>query len=283
MMTMCHPDGEISFFNDSALGIAPSPKKIESYANRLGFQFAHPSHGISTLPDSGYVRLQNESVTLLADVAKVGPDYLPGHAHADTLSFELSVNGNRVICNSGTSVYGESDERHRQRSTQAHSTAVINKTNSSDVWRGFRVARRAYPIDVDFKQTTDSHLQVAASHDGYTRLSGAPVHRRMWEVHSDTVVINDSFLGKEVQNIDIFFHLAPEWTAKLAGNNKISAKSINGGQLQMMFESPSETDVAIEKSTWHPEFGVSIPNWRLRVTLSGELPQMLRSSVKWNV
>jgi hypothetical protein len=33
---------------------------------------------------------------LILDVAPVGPDYLPGHAHADTLSFELSLFGQRA-------------------------------------------------------------------------------------------------------------------------------------------------------------------------------------------
>lgn len=49
----------------------------------------------------------------------MGPDYLPGHAHADTLSFEWSLFGQRVLVNSGTSEYGLSPERLRQRGTTA--------------------------------------------------------------------------------------------------------------------------------------------------------------------
>ena len=41
----------------------------------------------------------------LLDVARVGPDYLPGHAHADTLSFELSLYDRRTIVNCGISQY----------------------------------------------------------------------------------------------------------------------------------------------------------------------------------
>ncbi len=48
---------------------------------------------------------------LVCDCANVGPDYLPGHAHADTLSFELSLDGRRLFVNSGTSVYGIGPER----------------------------------------------------------------------------------------------------------------------------------------------------------------------------
>ena len=44
-----------------------------------------------------------EQMFAIFDVAPLGPDYLPGHGHADTLSFELSLFGHRFITNSGTS------------------------------------------------------------------------------------------------------------------------------------------------------------------------------------
>ena len=34
---MSHPDGEIGFFNDSAIGVAPSVSELSNYAARLGF------------------------------------------------------------------------------------------------------------------------------------------------------------------------------------------------------------------------------------------------------
>ena len=81
-----------------------------------------------------------------ADVGEIGPDYRPGHAHADTLCFELSVFGQRLVVNSGTSEYGLGAERLRQRGTAAHSTVQIDGADSSEVWSGFRVARRARPL-----------------------------------------------------------------------------------------------------------------------------------------
>jgi uncharacterized heparinase superfamily protein len=76
--------------------------------------------------DSGFVVYKDVKSHLIADFGKIGPTYLPGHAHADTLSFELAVNGDRVIVNSGTSEYGNSKERLRQRGTSAHSTVEID-------------------------------------------------------------------------------------------------------------------------------------------------------------
>ena len=139
---MSHPDEKISFFNDSATNIAPENSQIFDYAERLGLQFCQKSDNI-ILPDSGYFRLENSKAVVIGDVGRIGPDYLPSHAHADTLSFEFSLFGQRLIVNSGTSEYGFGTERLRQRGTFAHSTLSINGVNSSDVWSGFRVGSRA--------------------------------------------------------------------------------------------------------------------------------------------
>ena len=72
-------------------------------------------------------------LTAILDVAEVGPSYQPGHAHADTLSFELSLYGQRVLVNSGTSQYGNDAERYRQRSTGAHDAHQRNQQVAS--WR----------------------------------------------------------------------------------------------------------------------------------------------------
>ena len=52
---------------------------------------SRPEANCCELESSGYFRLSNEtgSVTALLDVGPIGPDYLLGHAHADTLSFEF--------------------------------------------------------------------------------------------------------------------------------------------------------------------------------------------------
>ena len=116
------------------------------------------------LRESGYIRLETGPVVALLDVAPIGPDYLPGHAHADTLSFELSLFGQRVIVNGGTSRYGTGPERLAERGTAAHSTVQIDGTDSSEVWGGFRVARRAQPFDVmvgDVRSGPEDASQVA--------------------------------------------------------------------------------------------------------------------------
>ncbi|HUR21434.1 MAG TPA: alginate lyase family protein, partial [Vicinamibacterales bacterium] len=144
LRVMSHPDGLVSFFNDAAFGVAAPWSVLADQAQGLAIDVDREAlQPLEALPDSGYVRLENERATVLCDVAPVGPDYQPAHAHADTLSFELSVDGRRVVVNGGTSTYAPGPERMRQRGTAAHSTVEIDQANSSDVWGGFRVARRA--------------------------------------------------------------------------------------------------------------------------------------------
>src|SRR5690606_28347458 len=145
---MAHPDGDIAFFNDAAFGIAPDLKALTAYASDLGLAMPSTAPMTRLLKDSGYARMEAGPAVLLADVAPVGPDYLPGHAHADTLSFELSVHGERMLVNGGTSTYENGPDRWRQRGTAAHNTVVVDGEDSSEEWAAFRVARRARVQDI---------------------------------------------------------------------------------------------------------------------------------------
>lgn len=200
LSAMVHPDGEIALFNDAAFGVAPAPREIFAYAMRLGLEgcpkdaAAGDTVRTAHLADSGYVRVEAEPAVVLLDVAPVGPDYLPGHAHADTLSFEMSLGPQRVFVNGGTSRYGVSDERLQERQTHSHVTVEIDGESSSEVWAGFRVARRARPFDLMLSRSDDRAV-IGCSHDGYRRLPGRPVHRREWRIEPGRMDVIDLATG----------------------------------------------------------------------------------------
>jgi uncharacterized heparinase superfamily protein len=183
---MTHPDGGLGLFNDCADGIAPGAAELERYATVLGISSPPPSPNLTHLADSGYIRASRGPAVLLADVAPLGPDYLVGHAHADTLSFELSLGTRRVVVNGGTSCYGLSTQRLRERGTAAHSTVEVAGQNSSEVWSGFRVGRRAHPVGLQVQG-----MRISCAHDGYRFLLGAPEHRRTWELDDTSLVVAD--------------------------------------------------------------------------------------------
>lgn len=215
LAAMCHTDGEIAFFNDAAIGIAPPPSDLFAYARRLGYKVPAVKDGVVHLKESGYIRVQRGRAVMLIDVAPVGPDYLPGHAHADTLSFELSLNGQRVIVNSGTSSYAMGPEREWERSTEAHSTVEVDRQNSSEVWAGFRVARRAYPFGVAVHES-DVVIEVKAAHDGYQRLSGRSIHRRTWRLNHSGLTVMDEVHGHHSSAV-ARYHIHPRISIEAVG------------------------------------------------------------------
>jgi len=212
---MRHPDGSLVRFNDTADGIAPPLGELQRYARALGVVTPElPTAGVRTLQPSGYVRIDWGAATGFIDVAPIGPDYLPGHAHADTLCFELSIDGRRIVVNRGTSVYGEGPRRQLERGTAAHNTVQIASADSSEVWAGFRVGRRARPRSVTL---TESNL--SASHDGYRSLSGRPVHHRSWHWRTGELQIEDRLMPGTALPAVARFHLAPELSiAKCEGS-----------------------------------------------------------------
>jgi uncharacterized heparinase superfamily protein len=262
LATMTHPDGEIAFFNDAAFGIAPLPAELESYAKRLELPPPEPHAAeLRHLADSGYVRVDAGLATAWLDVGRIGPDYLPGHAHADTLSFELAICGRRVIVNSGTSVYGTDAERQRQRGTAAHNTVVIDRSNSSEVWSGFRVARRARPQDL--KIFRDGGLKISCGHDGYRWKPGRPEHHRSWSIDPGALTVEDHVTGK-FKCAEAIFHFHPDFELVESDAGNGSARAADGTVLSWTI---ARGRARIEASTWHPEFGRSDQSQRVVVEL----------------
>lgn len=252
LAAMCHPDGEISFFNDAAIGVAPAPVELFAYARRLGFPGMEPlADGVVHLAESGYVRVQRGPMVALLDVAPVGPDHLPGHAHADTLSFELSLHGTRVLVNSGTSRYGTGAERLRQRGTAAHNTVDVDGADSSEVWGGFRVARRARPRELTVGAVGD-RVSVGCSHDGYRRLTRPVTHRREWRFSPGALDVADAVPGATTARAH--WHWGPDVT--LSGDGPFAGTLPDGHTFAFDGEGVSWRR---EVTTWHPELGANVP------------------------
>jgi uncharacterized heparinase superfamily protein len=266
LRVMSHPDGEIAFFNDAALGVAPSSAALEAFAGRLGLAALRDSaEALVSLEPSGYLRARCGPAYLLCDCAPVGPDHQPGHAHADTLSFELSLAGRRLFVNSGTSQYGANSERQRQRGTAAHNTVVVDEQDSSEVWAAFRVARRARAL-LQSAQATPNEVLIAGSHDGYGRLPGRNRHSRQWRLDERSLTIVDQLSGA-FGNAAAHFHLHPEVAVRQVGPGVVELIPAAGGCARMTFEGASRVEVSL--SQWHPEFGLAVPNCSIMAKFAG--------------
>ena len=265
LAVMSHPDGRISFFNDAAVGVAPELSALTDYAKGLGLESpAVIPAGVTDLPDSGYCRLCRGDAVVLIDAAPVGPDYLPGHAHADTLSFEWSLGGHRVLVNGGTSTYQADAQRMLERGTAMHNTIEVDGQDSSEVWSAFRVARRARVLERRVEDRGDM-LVASASHDGYERLPGRVRHYRQWQLGDGWLEIRDRLEGRWESGV-ARFRLAPELDAEVFDDHR-GAFSIGGRRILWSIE--GEGLVRLVDGTWHPEFGISVACQVLEIQLAG--------------
>ncbi len=278
LVLMSHPDGRISFFNDAAYGVAPENEELYQYAHRLGFvaPVTTPRCGVSHLKDSGYIRLHKGPFDIIFDAAKVGPDYLPAHAHADTLSFEMSVRGQRIIVNSGTSTYGSGAERLFQRGTAAHSTLELGSVDSSEVWGGFRVARRAGVQAVQIKEGSNE-IELMATHDGYARLSGRPIHTRSLRLFGQDAIVQDRVSGTGRHSICLRYHLHPDCNA-IHDSNDMIILTCGENCSRISVTGPANIRISIEPSTWHPEFGQKVSNQMIVIRHEASLPCEISTS-----
>lgn len=279
LRAMCHPDGKISFFNDAAFGVAPSLLELRKYATCLGISPRKEVISSQLLEATGYARLEVAHALLIADVAEIGPKYLPGHSHADTLSFELSLFGQRVLVNSGTSVYGVGPDRLQQRGTAAHNTVRLDRVDSSEVWSGFRVARRASVKVEQFNITPESVL-LQAVHDGYKRLIGRPKHRRRWLMWANQLELYDSIEGAGHHIVELFFYFHP--SLSIIKKDFLYSIQKNGVELAQLYVDPKML-WRIEDGFWHPQFGIAQTNSRLIGEFSGEIPVSFSVKLEWRL
>jgi len=256
---MLMPDGDVPLFNDCVLvGL-----------RRIGFLGAirSPTSPLTILAPSGYVVMKpDERIHVVADLGPPCPPELPAHAHAGCLSFELTVDGQRVLVNSGTSTYEPSPRRSFERSTAAHNTVTVDGQDQSEVWGTFRAARLARPT-LERAEADDRALTVTASHDGYQRLAGSPRHRRSWLLSPGTIEIHDEVASSGPTSLHTSV-VRIHTPVILAGKTK-AGDSIHLGQLVLSISGGAITTSRAKIATG---FGTIQPGHVISATAAGPLP-----------
>lgn len=275
------PDGEIPLFNDAAFGIAPTPEQLFTYARQvIGYERPSYPHDLTVTAkqDSGYFIMRQGEDALVFDCGPVGPDYQPGHAHCDTLSYELSLNGRRLVVDSGVYNYENSAERHYARSTRAHNTVSVDQAEQSEIWGVFRVARRAYPLAASIMQTGPSSVNIEGAHDGYKRLKGNIIHARSIKFNeTDGYRIYDKLEGRGRHLVESFIHLHPDFSVTV--NHDVIAISTANKQAFAVIQ-VNNGNIRVERGWYFPEFGVKMENVLIVLWLDGNLPLQLNYQIK---
>jgi len=232
-------NGDVPLVNDSAKGITPTTKQISEYANSLNIR-----ESSIKLSESGYRKFNRKNYELLVDVGNISPDYLPAHAHADTLSFVLYVNHKPFIVDTGTSTYENNKIRQKERSTSAHNTVQIGNFEQSEMWASFRVGKRAKSTVL-----SENENQITASHDGYKRLG--IIHERTFIANNQQVIVVDKIIGESKYLHKAYLHFHPTIDIQIQGKTL----TMNEGNMRI------ENVFKIEESNYFfsEEFNRRIP------------------------
>ncbi len=242
-------NNDIPLVNDTAFGIAPNPVQLNSYANRIGLDFRKIK-----LSQSGYRKFVGENYEFFIDVGEVGPTYQAGHAHADTFSFLLYIRGCPVIIDTGTSTYEVDERRFYERSTRAHNTVSINHEDSSQVWAGHRVGKRANVVILE--DTTNS---VIAEHNGYEQEFGV-IHKRSVKCMPNHIIIRDDIFGNKGE---AYLHFDPNQEFEIKGT------VIFGKGFQIRFDGAS--NIMKEEAYYSPEFNFKESIYKLEISFKDKL------------
>ena len=251
---MCHPDGDIALFNDSAFGIEAQPAALGMYFEHSKGEIVQRFTGNTrSFSQTGYyIMSPRPGDYLIIDCGPAGPDYQMGHAHCDNLSFELSLNGYRVIVDSGCCQYEDSDIRKYNRGNLGHNTVTIDDENQSEVWGAHRCARRAYPLYAKLEENVMGEIRFEGAHNGYRRLKGNPIHHRKIIWKENLINIEDRIEGTGIHSIESRLHIHPELNIQMLTNGVQVSRS---GKLLLIVSAPGDRRQIEVKNGWYcPEF-----------------------------
>ncbi|OYQ34937.1 hypothetical protein CHU95_10185 [Niveispirillum lacus] len=197
-----HGDGGLALFNGAQEGEAVLIDTVLGQADARG-------RPLKSTPHIGFERITAGRTCLLMDVGTPPAPGLDEHAHAGTLSFEMSVGRERLVVNCGAHPGDQGVWRQALAATAAHSTLAIDDTNSSGVNEDGGLSRRPSKVQC-LRQDGDEGTLVDAHHDGYFDRGSIIHHRRLFLAETgEDLRGQDKLTGTPGHEFAIRFHLHP--------------------------------------------------------------------------
>lgn len=187
LKSLIHGDGKLPLFNGAVI---QNHEDIYACLLKIGEDGAP----LRVMEQSGFARLEKGKTVVLTDVGPPAEIDFSDDCHSGTLSFELSRENERVVVNSGDTMFLD-DAGPSSRQTAAHSTLVLNNHCSSEIRSdgliGRGVTKTASQL---FEEKGDILLD--GEHDGYVEPYGY-LHKRL-------IYVDDT--GEDVRGEDIIEH-----------------------------------------------------------------------------
>ncbi len=207
------PDGALAGFNGGpAISVSALGAILSASKSRAG---AAPG-----APHAGFHRLAAGDSHLILDAGAPPPAAAHPWGHAGTLSFELVSGREPLIVNCGSGTDGDPHWREALRTSAAHSTVIVDETNSSEIDPAGGFSRRCTNAAAS-RREAGAGVILDASHDGYVLPFGL-THRRliMMAPSGEDIRGEDYLIGAGGRTFAVRFHLHPDVRASMLGNGR---------------------------------------------------------------
>ena len=262
MSAMSHSDGSLALFNDSANTIETRPQPIIESAKRI---VGGTPQAVS-FPQTGYYLWASSDgrEKIMVDAGPPAVAYNLAHAHCDLLSYELWINGQPFIVDSGVHGYGGDRFREYCRSTRAHNTVMFDGVEQSEIWDTFRMARSARLLGAESGGDENSW----SFSGSFERFDRRLTHERQIRRESNGEwLITDRARRGEASQAASFIHLHPLVEARMISATEVLCQTVERPILIAPFADEGVTIATqlIRASEdpiqgWRfPDFGISQP------------------------
>ena len=203
---------------------------FDHYLKKLGYNFKNQSNELG-----GYAVLSNKKTSLIMDIGSSPDKKISSNYQAGALSFEITSNGKKLICNSGYFQNHNHQLNELSKSSAAHSTLILDdrssckfnkiKNKGSKISHGLKILKK----NIVFEK---NYWKINAAHDGYLKQYGI-VHEREIEFYPEQIkfIGHDKIISKDgVKNLkfEIRFHLEPSIKIMRTQNNKSILIDLDG-------------------------------------------------------
>tara|TARA_B100000029_G_scaffold407013_1_gene407805 strand:+ start:408 stop:2063 length:1656 start_codon:yes stop_codon:yes gene_type:complete len=260
-------------------------KDYDLFLKNLKYKFTNKNYEIADL-----IKIKKKKFEFFIDCGNPPPNNFVKYYQAGCLSFELSSNKQKIICNSGYGKYLSAKLTALSRSTAAHSTLYINDT-SSCIFQKNRFINKTYGnsllqkhkiIKKNYTENKDFY-SIIASHNGYEKQFGCIHTRSIKILKKDDKIFGQDEL-KKTKNYPnslyyfIRFHIYPNIKiVKTKAGNSILISLPNGEGWLLNCET---NDFQIEKNIFLGNKNKIINNES--VSISGNINKEI-SLIKWEI
>ena len=224
---------ELPHFNGSS---EIKNEEFEKYLNYLNYNFNDNSK-----EKNGYVIFKDKKIVFIMDIGS-SPDFKYSKKYqSGCLSFEITSNKEKLICNLGFDINKNNKIKLLSRSTAAHSTLYLNNHSSC-------IFRTSYPFKIHHENRLREGLKIVkkkivsekdfeniiASHNGYQNRYGYIHERSIKFIKKDKIFlgIDNLIKNKKANNISygIRFHIYPGIKIVKTQNSQSILLSLKNGE-----------------------------------------------------